>query len=75
MHDWIGWLATAVFLTSYFAKRQEVLRRIQGVGAGLWAAYGVLIHSAPVVVANIVVAGIAVASSFRGRTAAGPGDH
>lgn len=64
-HDWIGWLATAVFLVSYFTKQPASLRRVQGVAAGLWALYGVLIHSLPVIVANILVAGAAIASSFR----------
>ena len=67
--DWIGWLATAVFLVSYFTKTPKGLRRVQGVAAGLWALYGVLIHSLPVIVANILVAGVAVASSFRKASA------
>lgn len=65
MSDWIGWLATAVFMTSYFAKGPIVLRRVQGVAATLWTTYGILIHSWPVIVANILVAGVAVATSFR----------
>lgn len=63
--DWIGWLATAVFLVSYYTKGPIGLRRVQGIAAGLWATYGVLIHSLPVIVANILVAGVAVISSFR----------
>ena len=63
--DWIGWLATAVFLVSYFTKGPIGLRRVQGMAAGLWALYGVLIHSVPVIAANILVAGVAVISSFR----------
>ncbi|PYP95172.1 MAG: hypothetical protein DMD38_13320 [Gemmatimonadetes bacterium] len=63
--DWIGWLATAVFLVSYFTRSAISLRRVQGVAAGLWALYGVLIHSLPVIVANILVASVAVISSFR----------
>jgi len=63
--DWIGWLATAVFLVSYFTKTPRGLRRVQGVAAGLWALYGVLNHSLPVIVANLLVASAAVASSFR----------
>ena len=65
MIDWLGWLATAVFLTSYFAKQSATLRRIQGLAACLWAVYGLLIHALPVVVANLLVAGVALASSFR----------
>jgi hypothetical protein len=67
--DMIGWLATAVFLVSYFTKGPKGLRRVQGVAAGLWALYGVLIHSSPVIVANVLVATVAVISSFRKRSA------
>jgi hypothetical protein len=67
--DLIGWLATAVFLVSYFTKGPRGLRRVQGVAAGLWALYGVMIHSLPVIVANILVASVAVLSSFRKRSA------
>ena len=63
--DWIGWLATTVFLVSYFTKTPVALRRVQGVAAGVWALYGMLIHSLPVIVANILVASVAVVSSFR----------
>ena len=63
--DWIGWLATAVFLVSYFTKTSTGLRRVQGVAAGVWTLYGVMIHSLPVIVANILVASVAVVSSFR----------
>jgi uncharacterized protein with PQ loop repeat len=65
MHDWIGWLATAVFMTSYFTKGPIALRRVQGVAAALWVLYGVLIHARPIIVANVLVAGFAVATSFR----------
>jgi len=64
-YDWIGWVATAVFLVSYFTKQPASLRRVQGVAAVLWALYGVLIHALPVIVANLLVAGAAIASSFR----------
>jgi uncharacterized protein with PQ loop repeat len=67
MIDSIGWLATAVFVTSYAAKHTVTLRRIQGAAASLWALYGVLIHSLPVLVANLIVAGVAIATSFRRR--------
>lgn len=71
--DWVGWLATAVFMVSYFVNGPVQLRRVQGVAAGLWALYGVLIHSLPVIVANILVASVAVWSSFRrARASASP---
>jgi hypothetical protein len=66
-YDLIGWLATVVFMVSYFVKGPVQLRRVQGVAAGLWALYGVLIHSLPVIVANILVAGVAIGSSIKFR--------
>jgi len=74
MVDWIGWLATAVFMSSYFAKQPTNLRRIQGAAASLWAVYGILLHAPPIVVANVLVAGVAVATSFRpaGTPSRGP---
>lgn len=73
MADWVGWLATATFLSSYFAKQPATLRRIQGVAATLWALYGILIHAWPVIVANILVAGVAVATSLRPANAPAKG--
>jgi hypothetical protein len=72
MADLVGWLATAIFVSSYAFKRPATLRRVQGAGAIAWLAYGVLIHSHPVIVANAIVAGTAIWSSFlRSRQAAG----
>ncbi len=65
MSDYIGWLATATFASSYFAKHPATLRRIQALAALLWMSYGVLIHAVPIIVANLIVAGLAVFSSFR----------
>jgi hypothetical protein len=65
-YDWIGWLATAVFTTSYFCRTPVTLRRVQGVAALAWAAYGIAIHALPVIVANVIVATTAVWSSFSG---------
>jgi hypothetical protein len=65
MTDWIGWLATALFVSSYFAKQPATLRRVQGVAALAWAVYGGLIHALPVLVANVIVMSAAVWTSFR----------
>jgi len=62
--DLIGWLATVLFAVSYFCRKPATLRRVQGVGALTWMTYGALIHSLPVVVANIIVATVALWSSF-----------
>ena len=56
MVDWIGWLATATFTSSYFCKRPRVLRAVQAVAALLWLTYGILIHSRPVIGANVLAA-------------------
>lgn len=62
--EWIGWVATAVFASSYLFKEPRVLRGVQAGAALLWVAYGVMIQAAPVVAANVAVAGMAIVSSF-----------
>jgi Bacterial inner membrane protein len=66
MIEIIGWVATGVFAASYFCKEPAALRRVQAGAALLWIAYGVLLKAPPVIVANVVVAGLAVWSSWRG---------
>jgi hypothetical protein len=65
MFEWIGWVATATFASSYFFRRPDVLRRIQALAALMWISYGAIIHAAPVIVANVVVAAVAIYSSLR----------
>jgi hypothetical protein len=60
----IGWVATAVFAGSYLCRDQGTLRRIQAAAAVLWVVYGALIGAMPVVVANLIVAGVALWSSL-----------
>jgi len=60
----IGWTATAVFSSSYFFKEAATLRKIQAAAASLWVVYGVSIHSAPVVVANLIVGIAAIYTSL-----------
>jgi hypothetical protein len=67
MLDAIGWVATAIFSTSYFFRRQSALRWVQAAAACLWVAYGLAIGAAPVVVANLIVAAAAIGSSFLSR--------
>jgi hypothetical protein len=61
----LGWTATAVFSCSYFFKEAAMLRRIQAAAATLWVLYGLAIHSAPVVVANLIVGVAAIYTSLR----------
>ena len=68
--DWIGWLATAVFVGSYLCRRADALRKVQMLGAALWVGYGVLTQAAPVVAANLLVLGAAAMASLRARDSA-----
>jgi hypothetical protein len=63
--EWIGWIATAVFAGSYWCKDPAQLRRVQALAACMWVAYGAIIGAAPVLVANLLVAGVAAWSSLR----------
>jgi hypothetical protein len=65
LSEWIGWGATAVFAASYLCRRPAVLRRVQALAASVWIVYGLAIGARPVVVANAVVAALALGSSFR----------
>ena len=57
----MGWLATAVFVGSYFVRPSRLLA-VQVAGALTWLAYGLLTWQPPVIVSNVVVAG---AAAFR----------
>jgi len=65
MLECIGWTATGVFAGSYFFKEPAVMRRVQALAAVLWITYGVLLKAPPVIVANVIVATLAVWSSRR----------
>jgi hypothetical protein len=69
MIDTIGWVATALFVGSYFFKRPAFLRATQMTGAALWIVYGALIGAIPVVVANLLVFAAAGITLFRSRQA------
>jgi hypothetical protein len=62
----IGWVATCVFAASCFCKEPAVLRRVQAGAAVPWNAYGVLLKAPPAIAANLIVAGLAAWSSWRG---------
>jgi hypothetical protein len=74
--DWIGWLATSAFASSYFFKDASVLRRVQALAATLWIAYGLLLGAYPVVAANAIIALLAVGSAVwkPSRQGAKPGE-
>jgi hypothetical protein len=64
MSQILGWVATAVFVGSYFFKRPAALRAVQMAGSVLWIIYGVLIEATPVIAANALVFGAAAWTFF-----------
>ena len=67
MTDLLGWVATAVFVGSYFFTRPALLRAAQMLGATLWIVYGAMIGAIPVVVANGLVFAAAAWTLFRAK--------
>lgn len=72
MTEYLGWTATAVFVSSYFFQRPAVLRLMQMSGALLWVLYGVLIGALPVVAANLLVCAAACWTVLRSGRSRGP---
>lgn len=70
--DTVGWIATAVFVASYFFPKPAMLRGLQMLGAALWMTFGVLIASKPVIVANVLVFAAAGWTLMRTRAATRP---
>lgn len=68
--EWMGWLATVLFAGSYFCKDAVRLRLLQALAALVWIAYGLAIGAVPVVVANAIVASLALYSA-RGPVSSG----
>ena len=66
--DTTGWIATAVFVTSYFFSKPAMLRGFQMAGAVLWMTFGLLIASKPVIVANVLVFSAAAWTLLRERS-------
>ena len=57
--EYLGWAATAVFVGSYFCRRERTLRAVQMTGALMWVIYGIVIGASPVIAANVLVFGAA----------------
>ena len=69
MIQMLGWVATTLFVGSYFFKRPTLLRAMQMAGAALWIVYGAMIGAIPVVVANGLVFVAAAWTMIRARPA------
>lgn len=65
MFDGLGWLATALFAGSYFCKTSRGMRRLQALAAFLWVGYGMWINALPIIVANTIVATLALYSDWK----------
>jgi hypothetical protein len=68
MTDYLGWAATAVFVASYFFTHPQAIKRVQMIGALMWATYGILIGASPVIAANMLVFGAAAWTTIRDST-------
>ncbi len=64
---WFGWMATAVFTTSYFVAKTSTLKQIQAAAACLWIVYGVKTSSTPLIVSNLIVVAAVLITSLRNR--------
>ena len=67
MIEILGWIATAVFVASYFFSRPGILRAVQMGGAALWILYGFMIGAVPVIAANLLVLMAAAWTMMRSR--------
>jgi len=65
MLDSLGWVATALFAASYFSKTPRGMRRLQAAAALLWVGYGVWMNALPIIVANVIVASLAIYSDWK----------
>ena len=72
MTEILGWIATAVFVASYFFSRPGLLRMTQMGGAALWVLYGFLIGAIPVIAANVLVLTAAAWTLLRGKATSAP---
>jgi hypothetical protein len=62
--DLVGWAATALFAASYFCRQPRTLRLMQAAAALVWLAYGISLRATPVIVANLLVASLALWSAW-----------
>ena len=65
MLNGLGWVATALFAASYFCKTSRSMRRFQASAALLWVGYGIWLSALPVIVANVIVATLALYSDWK----------
>jgi hypothetical protein len=64
----LGWLATGLSAGSYLSRQHARLKKIQAAAACLWIIYGMSIDEPPLIVANLIVAAMALYSAFAERS-------
>jgi len=75
MLDGLGWVATALFAASYLCKTSRAMRRIQAAAALLWVGYGIWMNALPIIVANLIVASLAVYTDWKQPRLSTTDDH
>ena len=56
LHEWVGYIATAVLLTSFAMKQLRTLRIVNSVACLLFVVYGVLLTNAwPIIISNAAI--------------------
>ncbi|MDA0327043.1 MAG: uroporphyrinogen decarboxylase [Bacteroidetes bacterium] len=54
--EWVGYIATAVLLTSFTMKQLRTLRIVNSVACLLFVGYGVLLTNAwPIIISNAAI--------------------
>lgn len=63
----IGWLATALTLSSFMVKDIMKLRLVNSIGAITWVIYGIMIVNYPVIFTNLFILVIHMIYLFKWR--------
>lgn len=53
--DVIGWVATALTLSSFIMKEMILLRALNFFGAFAWTCYGIAISNNPMIITNLCI--------------------
>ncbi len=54
--EWVGYIATAVLLTSFTMKRLKSLRIINSIACLLFVVYGIMLSNAwPIIISNAAI--------------------
>jgi uncharacterized protein with PQ loop repeat len=53
--EYVGYAASIAVLISFLMKKMKPLRMVNIIGCGLFVAYGVLLHSIPVIITNAAI--------------------